>query len=257
MVVGNEEILEKLKKFDADGKIEMFDAFGNEVKEMKKADISKEQLIEKYIYAATATTSMKAATKKIKKIKSLKQVIELSNPQFPAPLLMTSYFVAPNKEAMKMEMQGMMIQKEWFDGTKGASSNMQTGKKDLTAEEIAKKQKNAGLFPELTYATSGVKTELMGIENQNGVDVYVLKIVDGDNQSFDYFDVKTFQKVKSVSIQKQGDDVVEVTRTYADYKDVSGIQVAHKTSLMLGEMGLEGKVTTVEVNGKIEETVFQ
>lgn len=257
VVVGNEEILEKLKVFDADGKIEMFDAFGNEVKEMKKADISKEQLIEKYIYAATATTSMKAATKKIKKIKSLKQVIELSNPQFPAPLLMTSYFVAPNKEAMKMEMQGMMIQKEWFDGTKGASSNMQTGKKDLTAEEIAKKQKNAGLFPELTYATSGVKTELMGIENQNGVDVYVLKIVDGDNQSFDYFDVKTFQKVKSVSIQKQGDDVVEVTRTYGDYKDVSGIQVAHKTSLMLGEMGLEGKVTTVEVNGKIEETVFQ
>lgn len=257
VVVGNEEILEKLKVFDADGKIEMFDAFGNEVKEMKKADISKEQLIEKYIYAATATTSMKAATKKIKKIKSLKQVIELSNPQFPAPLLMTSYFVAPNKEAMKMEMQGMMIQKEWFDGTKGASSNMQTGKKELTAEEIAKKQKNAGLFPELTYATSGVKTELMGIENQNGVDLYVLKIVDGDNQSFDYFDTKTFQKVKSVSIQKQGDDVAEVTRTFADYKDVNGIQVAHKTSLMLGEMGLEGKVTTVEVNGKIEETVFQ
>lgn len=257
VVVGNEEILEKLKVFDADGKIEMFDAFGNEVKEMKKADISKEQLIEKYIYAATATTSMKAAMKKIKKIKSLKQVIELSNPQFPAPLLMTSYFVAPNKEAMKMEMQGMLIQKEWFDGTKGASSNMQTGKKELTAEEVAKKQKNAGLFPELSYATSGVKTELMGIENQNGVDLYVLKIVDGDNQSFDYFDVKTFQKVKSVSIQKQGDEVAEVTRTYADYKDVNGIQVAHKTSLMLGEMGLEGKVTAVEVNGKIEETVFQ
>ncbi len=257
IVVGNEEIIEKLKVFDADGKIEMFDAFGNVAKEVKPADITKEQLIEKYILANTGTTSMKAANKVIKKVKSVKQVMEMSAQQIPAPLTMTTFFVAPNKEAMKIEMQGMMIQKEYFDGKAGASSNMQTGKKDLTAEEIASKQKSAGLFPELTYATSGIKVELVGIEEVNNTDAYVLKMVDGEKQSFDYFDTKTFMKIKSVSIQKEGDQVIEASRSFSDFKAVNGLQFPHKMTLMMGELGLEGKVITIEINGSIDETTFK
>ncbi len=257
IVVGNEEIIEKLKVFDADGKIEMFDAFGNVAKEVKPADITKEQLIEKYVFATTGTTSMKAANKAIKKIKSVKQVMEMSAQQIPAPLTMTTYFVAPNKEAMKIEMQGMMIQKEYFDGKAGASSNMQTGKKDLTAEEIASKQKSAGLFPELTYATSGLKVEMVGIEEVNNTEAYVLKIVDGDKQSFDYYDTKSFMKIKSVSIQKEGDQVVEASRSFSDFKIVNGLQFPHKMSLMMGDLGLEGKVISIEVNGTVDETTFK
>ncbi len=257
IVVGNEEIIEKLRVFDADGKIEMFDAFSNVAKEIKPADITKEQLIEKYILANTGTTSMKAANKVINKVKSVKQVMEMSAQQIPAPLTMTTYFVAPNKEAMKIEMQGMMIQKEYFDGTAGASSNMQSGKKDLTAEEIASKQKTAGLFPELNYATSGLNVELVGIEEVNGIDAYLIKIVDGDKQSFDYFDTKTFMKIKSVSIQKEGDEVIEASRSFSDFKIVNGLQFPHKMTLMMGELGLEGKVITIEINGKVEETTFK
>ena len=43
----------------------------------------------------------------------------------------------------------MVFQKSFFDGTAGSSTNMQTGKKDLTPEEIASKKKAFGLFPEL------------------------------------------------------------------------------------------------------------
>ena len=151
----------------------------------------------------------------------------------------------------------MMLQKDFFDGTKGASSNMQTGKKDLTEEEIAEKKKDAGIFSELNYIKNNVNYTLLGIEEMNGKDVYVMKVVDGDNQTFDYFDVNTFYKVKSVSIQKSEDDVVEVSRTFGDYKEVNGILFPHSSSLMLGEMGLDGKLTSIEINGKIEATVFQ
>jgi predicted Zn-dependent peptidase len=257
IVVGNEEIIEKLKVFDADGKIEMFDAFGNVAKEIKPANITKEQLIEKYILANTGTTTMKAANKVIKKVKSVKQVMEMSAQQIPAPLTMTTFFVAPNKEAMKIEMQGMMIQKEYFDGKSGASSNMQTGKKDLTAEEIASKQKSAGLFPELTYSTSGLKVDLIGIEEVNDTEAYVLKIVDGDKQSFDYYDTKNFMKIKSVSIQKEGEEVIEASRSFSDFKAVNGLLFPHKMTLMMGELGLEGKVITIEINGTVEETTFK
>ncbi len=257
IVVGNEEILDRLKVLDADGKIELFDAFGNEVKEMKPATISKQELVEKYILTTTVSTSMKAANKKINKVKSIKQVLEMTNPQLPSPLVLTTYYVAPNKSASKMEMQGMMIQKEYFDGTKGASSNMQTGKKELTEEEIADKKKSAGIFSEMNYETNKTDYTLLGIEEIDGKEVYVLKVVDGENQSFNYYDVNTFQKVKSMNIQKTEDDVVEVTRTFGDYKEVNGILFPHTSSLMLGEMSLNGKLTSIEINSKIETTVFQ
>lgn len=257
IVVGNEEILEKLKAFDADGKIELFDAFGNEVKEMKPATITKEQLIEKYILSSTGTTTMKAANKKLSKIKSIKQVMEMTNAQIPSPLVLTTYYVAPNKTASKMEMQGMMLQKDFFDGSKGSSSNMQTGKKDFTEEEIAKRKKTGGVFTELNYAKNNTNYTLLGIEENDGKDVYVLKIVDGDSQSFDYFDINTFNKVKSLNIQKVEGEVVEVSRTFGDFKEVNGILFPHTSSLMLGGMGLDGKLTSIEINGKIEPVVFQ
>lgn len=257
IVVGNEEILEKLKVFDADGKIEMFDAFGNEVKEMKPATISKTQLIEKYIYTNTQTTSMKAADKKLKKIKSVKQVVEMTAQQIPMPLTMTSYFVAPDKESMKIEMQGMMIQKTYFDGTKGASMNMQTGKEAMSAEDIASKKKTPGLFPEMSYEKANIAYELLGVETQNGKDLYVLKVTDGDKVTYDYFDVADCQKVKTVSIQKQGEEVIETSRTFGDYKPVEGILFPHTSTLMMGEMGLNGKIIAIEVNGKVEANAFE
>ena len=98
---------------------------------------------------------------------------------------------------------------------------------------------------------------LLGIEDMNGKDVYVMKVVDGDNQSFNYYDVNTFYKVKSLNIQKTEEDVVEVTRSFGDYKEVNGILFPYSSSLMLGEMGLDGKLTTIEINSKIDATVFQ
>lgn len=67
IVVGNEEILDKLKKFDSDGKVTILDEFGNPFKEMVKADITKEQLITNYLLAVTKSSSMKELTKKLKK----------------------------------------------------------------------------------------------------------------------------------------------------------------------------------------------
>lgn len=252
VVVGNEEILNRLKQFDADGKIELMDAFGNEVKEMKKADISKEVLIEKYVTAVTQTTSMKAALKKMKKIKSVEKKTDLSMSQIPFPLKSTDLWMAPNLEGQKLEGQGMVFQKSYFDGTTGASTSMQAGKKDMTAEEIAAKKKSSGLFPEMNYATSGMVYEIVGIENLDGKDVYVLKVNDGSTETFDYFDAKSFMKVKSLSIRKEGEETMETSATYGDYKDVNGLLFPHTVSIAMGEAAFSGKVTSIIVNGKAD-----
>src|SRR3989344_517475 len=256
VVVGNESVLDKIKQFDADGVIEKMDAFGNPVVEMKTADISADQLLEKYIFAVTQTTSMKAAAKKMKKIKSVTKEMELSSSLFPGTMKMTEVFQAPNSDANMLEMQGMVLQRQYFDGTNGGSTNMQEGKKPLSPEALAAKKKSIGLFPEMNYKTSGMTYELKGIENQNGTDFYVLVTNDGDKQQFDYFNTKTFLKAKSVSIQTQDGETSEQAISFSDYKDVSGLLFPHSLNLMMGEMGLSGKISKLEVNGEIDPKTF-
>lgn len=257
IVVGNEEILPKLMVFDSDGVIEKLDAYGDPMKEMKPADITADQLLEKYIHAVTATKSAKEYAKKMKKIKSVVKNIELSSPQIPMAINLTEVFVAPNKEAMKIEAQGMVFQSSFYDGVKGAESNMQTGKKELTAEELAAKKKSEGLFPEASYKTSGMKYEIKGIETIGNKDYYVLFTNDGEKDAYDYYDVQTGLKFKTVAIVTQEGETMETTVQYDDYKEVNGILFAHKLTQSMGQMSFSGTVKSIVVNGEYDKKMFE
>jgi len=94
--------------------------------------------------------------------------------------------------------------------------------------------------------------ELIGIETVNDKDYYVLKLNDGVTESYDYFDVTTFLKSKTISIRKEEDQSIETTLTYSDYKEINGILFPHAMSLNVGQMNFSGKVTSITVNGKAD-----
>jgi hypothetical protein len=250
IVVGNEEILPKLLPFDSDGKIEKLDAFGAAIKETKTADISADELIDNYAMALTGTSSKKAATKKVKAIKSYVRISEMSSAQIPFALSSTDYFWDGSKEASKMEMPGMVLQKSYFDGTSGYTFSMQGGREDLKAEEITAKQKASGLIPELNYKVNGMSYEIRGIENIDGEDCYVLFSTDGLSESFDYFSSTSFMKLRTTNLRKMGDELIETTTTFSDYKDIDGFKFGHAFSLSVGKMTLSGTVKSIEVNPK-------
>ena len=250
IVVGNEEILPKLLPFDSDGKIEKLDAFGAAIKETKTADISADQLLDSYVMAMTGTSSKKAALKKVKAVKSYVRVSELSSEQIPFALSSTDYFWEGVKEASKMEMPGMVLQKSYFDGVSGYTFSMQGGREDLKAEEVAAKQKASGLIPELNYKAKGMNYELKGIETIDGQDCYVLYTSDGQAENYDYFTTTTFMKVRSTNLRKAGDELVETTTTFSDFKAVNGLMFAHSFRMSVGKMTLNGVVKTIEVNPK-------
>ncbi|MBP5983371.1 MAG: insulinase family protein [Fluviicola sp.] len=257
IVVGNEAVLDKIKVFDADGKIEKLDAFGNEVKDVKKATISADELLSNYVNAVTLTNSPKALAKKMKKIKSIAKETSITIPGAPMTLKLTEVNVAPNKEAMKLEAQGMVFQSSYFDGTKGAEKNMQTGEKTMTEAEIAAKKKSAGFFPEMSYKTTGMTYELKGIETINNKDYYVLATNDGESQRFDYYDVTTYMKYKTLSISQQGGETAEITVMFDDYREVNGLMIPYKLIQVIGEMSLEGTVKEVLFNSKIDDSLFK
>jgi predicted Zn-dependent peptidase len=255
VVVGSEDILDQLKKFDSDGNITILDAFGAPIEEMVPADISKEELINNYLLKTTASKSIKEANKKIKKIKSVNQISSLTNEQFPFPISMTELWVTPNKQARKVEAQGMVFEKFYFDGKSGKMS-VQGMNKDLTQEEIDAYSKNAGLFPEMNYQKQNISTEILGIEKVNNLPCYVLKSVNDNSEKFDYYSVEGFLKIQTVEIETKDGETVESTTIYADHKDVGGIIFPHSKTISANGMTFNG-TSSFEINGtqKIEDYI--
>ena len=251
VVVGNEEILDRLVQFDADGEIEQLDAFGNPIKEVIPADISAEVLLDHYVMAVTQTTSIKKATKKLKKVKSMKEEMEMTMAQMPFPLKSTKIWTAAGVKASKFEMNGAVTQSAYFDGKTGFKVNRVDGKTDLTPEEIAAKNKTQGLIPELNYKKAGMTYEILGIEKKNGVECYVLRMTDGEAEGFDYFARDTYLKIASITITMEDGEAREVSGTYADYEERNGILFPMTQTVSLGGMTLTGKVRTLELNGTL------
>jgi zinc protease len=259
VVVGNESVLNSIQQFDTDGNIEKLDAFGNVVKDMKAADISADQLIEKYINAVTLTSNPKALAKKMKKVKSVVKTTIISFDEDPTTLKLTEAFVAPVKEAMKLEIPSMKmtIQSEYYDGTKGVNRNMQTGTKELTAAELAAKKKSVGLFPEMNYKVNGMDYSLKGIEVIDGKEYYVMVTKDGQKEQFDYYDKTTFMKYKTTSVAVVDGKSNESTILFAEYKETNGFMLPYHLTQVVQGNALIGTVESILFNGKVDDAMFQ
>jgi predicted Zn-dependent peptidase len=248
VVVGNEEVVDRLTKFDSDGAIERMDAFGRPVVAREAADITADELFEKHVAAVTMGVTGKKLAKKLKKFKNMTIVTEMSSAQMPGTMIRTSVWANDGREGMKMEYNGMTMQKEYFDGEKGGSSNMQTGASEMTAEEIAAKKKSKGLIPEMHFSTSGMEYEMLGMEEFGGKKCYVVKMNDGENEMFVYYDADTYLKAGLIAIQEAGEQTTEVTMTYSDYKEIEGFMFHTKESLSVSGFAMEGTVKERLVN---------
>jgi predicted Zn-dependent peptidase len=252
IVVGNEDILDKLKPFDSDGKIELLDAFGEPVKEMIPATITADELVSNYILAVTNSKNLKESNKKLKKIKSIHQKTELSMNQFPFPISMNELWVTPNKIGRKLEAQEIVFEQFYFDGVTGQRGG-QGKKEDLSAENINSYAKSVGFFPEINYKNQGIIMELLGIETLGDKTYYVLKSNNGEAEKFDYFSTKDYLKYQTIEIEKNGEESIASTTIYNDFKAVNGLILPHSKSISGGGMTLSGgTVYTINGNEKLD-----
>ncbi|WP_159038430.1 M16 family metallopeptidase [Brumimicrobium mesophilum] len=263
IVVGNKDVMESLKQFDADGNIEVFDAFGNPKIETNytEADISKTEVFEKYLMAVTQTSKMKKANKKINKVKTLKKNAVVVPNQAPMELKMTTYFMAPNMAASKMEFNGMVLQEEKFNGNKGVTKmmNQQGGfdTKEMTSEEIADKKKTAAIFPEFSLLCNESDFELLGVENRDGVDMYVVKYIIGKTTTTNYYNKENGLKVYSETLEVTEEGPQSITAVYSEFTDFKGFLFPKKTAQMIESVGMTATLKEVEINGKVDEKLFE
>jgi len=259
LVIGNKDIAGTLTKFDSDGVIEFYDINGD-VKVDKPAKeipsgLTAEKVLEDYLFAITGESSMKSVQKKYKKIKDITIVMETEMQGMK--LQITTKQMAPNMTSFELNMQGMTVQKQVFDGEKGGTSGMQ-GKKALEGEELESMKDEAIMNKELKYKVLGYSLKLQSIEDLDGKDAYKVAITDSKgNVSYDYFDVDSKLKVYTTSTEKGPDgSETETFSELGDYKDVNGIKYPYTRSRSMGPQVMELKVTEIKINSKVKASEF-
>ena len=196
LAVGNkDEISEKLKVFATSGKVEYFDTYGKPEKAAKTipAGTTAESVMAKY-------TEALGGAKNIAKVKDFTQ--KMSASMQGMNIEMTTQRKAPNKFAMSLTMQTMVLQKQVFDGKRAKSSSMQ-GSEELKGDDLKALALQSNLFADTRYKELGYKTELKAIEEVNGKDAFVIEVTDPmDNKEAEYYDVASGLKVKSVKTEE-------------------------------------------------------
>ena len=256
LVVGDKEkVMNGLKKFSADGKVDLYDYKGDAAVTIKPmpANVTAQTVIDNYIKAIGGKENLMA-------IKDEKMVMEGSAQG--QKLVITDIKKAATKKKPYMfkkeiTFSGMVVQSTVCDGKRMMEGGMQ-GKKEITGDELKQQLVENTMNVELQYATLGYKLNALGVDNLDGKEVYKIEVVDpkGEKET-QFFDVQSGLRLRMEKVMESPRGSVSISADYGDYKEVGKVKYPHSVTLDQGGMVIEGKVTLIEQNKKIADTVFE
>ena len=220
VVVGNEEIAEKLARFDSDGKVEFRNGLGEIAVDILPVPegVTANSVIQNYINKIYLTDNQKVIAKKNKKTKFILAEYDGSLPSMGMAFNLKTANASPNKSASVMKANGMTVQQEYFDGTTGKTVSMQ-GDKALTEDEIKSKTVPNYPFDQLHYFLEGIyQISLLGIESKDDKSFYKIEVKNtlSNSMSLEYYNVAT--------------GLLELTETIASLPDGKTSEVVVKLS---------------------------
>ena len=171
------------------------------------------------------------------------------------------YVKRPDKVRMEFTIQGQtMIQA--YDGTTGWYIAPFMGKTDpekMSDEDAEEIQEMADIEGPMVEAKSkGNTIELIGKEDLEGAPAYKLKLTrKNGNVDYVYIDAEYFLEVKTTSKRMRQGAEIEVDNFPSDYKDESGIMMAHsQENKMNGQTVSQYNIDSVQFNIDIPDSVF-
>lgn len=245
VVAGNqEEVADNLIPFSATGEVEFYDAFGRPVVETDiasaPAGFTAETVIEKYIEALGGRDKLEGITDMTQDITASMMGMEIKG---------KNYQKAPYYSKQTMEMSGMTISQQLFDGEKAVMVT-QMGRQEFTEGPEYEQFKMQSLInPELVYKEFDIEKELLGIKTINGEDTYKIEVVYPSGRKIhDYYSVSSGLKIKTLTD--------EVRITYNDYREVDGLVMAHTMVQEVGPQIIEMRIDSVQINSGLDTSVF-
>ena len=251
VIVGDKnKLLEPLKKYSSNGKVEVYDIYGNPVKEdaakLIPKGITAETVLEKYFEAI-------GGKENLEKIQDITMVATTNMNDME--IKQKTYKKAPNKYAMIMSMNGNVMMQQAFNGERGIMKGFQ-GEKEIIGDDLENLKVDATLNAELKYKELGVQVTLEAIELVNESDAYKLQIVNPTGQTtFDYYDIKSGLKVQSKQTMVAPQGEFTQMQNYSDYQEVDGVKFPFLVK-MSGVQNMELKVDSISINADLSDDLF-
>ena len=249
VVVGNKsEVAESLVKFDSNGSIDYYDAYGKKLEETKvPVNITPEAIIGDYI-------NVIGGKEKLEKVDVMEITASAATQRGEI-----EFYVVKSKAlntVQKVSMGGMTFMKMVINGIEGYSEG-QGMSKDLSPMEVSEAKADAMPFPELQYFEEGRYSSitLAGIEKINGEDVYRLDLVRNDGVTIsEYFSVDSSLKLRTVAASPQG----SITYDFEVYKDFEGIMMPSITKISgMMPTPIEQNIKSVVINPENASDLFK
>jgi zinc protease len=201
--------------------------------------ITGKEVIENYIKAIGGHDKLKAV--KALKITSSADVMGMVITGF-------TYKKAPNKFSNVMNTP-MGEMKQTFDGKKAIASGMMKTEV-IEGAGMENIKMIASPFPELDFLGQGFKIELKGTAKIENADAYEVEIQNATGAKINaWYDTKTGLKVQ----EKAGSTITIL----GNNKEVNGIKFPHTLKIDMKQMVVELKVSKVEVNPTLDDTLFK
>ncbi|MGB6267746.1 MAG: pitrilysin family protein [Olleya sp.] len=230
--------------------IKYFDPYANPV---EKPEFSKpipdgvtaKSVIDNYIKAVGGTSNINM----VNSVKMDGDFVIQGAPPLTVELKRTN----DNKESMEVAMQGMVMMKQKWNGTAGYREQ-QGQKMPLSDKEIADKKDDLGLFPETKYDMSNVTLE--SIVAIDGVDNYKVKVMDGDDESFRFYNVETGLLSQTESTTEAQGQKITSTFKYDNYSEVNGVKFPYGQTIVAGPQTISMNIKNVKVNEGVKDEDF-
>ena len=249
-VVGKaSEVADKLKAF---GELTYYDTYGNEVDPSlsKLPDgLTAESVIKGYLDAI-------GGEEKIKSISTVKMKMEAS--MMGRSFNIETAKMAPNKSLQEVKMGGNVVQKQVFDGEKGASSGMQ-GSQKIEGDEAKDMALSSALIEEVAFLENDIEMELSSVESIDGNDAYGVEVtMPSGKKSTRYYDSESGLLVRTTNVLEGPQGSMTLSTDYQDYKEFEGVMFPTTIKQpMNAQMKMDIKVTDVVVNEEVTEEDFK
>jgi len=227
IVVGNEEIADKLAKFDKDGRVDFKNYYGEDIQQMKKVEegVTARSIVDTYLMKMMQVESITSLKTKLNAVQQIETVSvgEISGMK----LYVYEANGTPNKTAtllyIKSVQGNMVVQTENFDGEQGQTVSEGQATPYEGNELAAKKMTNYPIAQLVYFENDSIQLTLMGITDLKGVPHYKMKVVDGTDLKFEYYNVETGMLSVIETYVTVGEVESSAITTIVDYEVQSGL----------------------------------
>jgi len=269
VVVGNQDIAEKLAKFDADGAVHYKDFNGEDKAQLKSVatGVTAASIIENYVFKSFMVSTKAEWDAKLAKIAYIETRYVAYVAEMDGNMLMTTYEGKPNKTATIMKVaspqMNAIVQKEWFNGVSGGTYGMGAGKVIYSGDTLTDKMKPSFPFAQLYYLEdASMDVKLLGIDVLNGVEYYKLKVGKKGETDFshEFYNVETgmLEKKETFSTDVATGEVFTLLTTFSDFKDMGkGLYLPHMMEINTQGQVFKFAVSKIIVKKKAKSPTFE